>query len=303
MNGLPADANYAASATRFSLGISHPAGRARPSLYAGFDWFDADGDHHTSRVFKSTDDGASWAAAAGTGVDGTDNVADYCGDAVLLRQRGRGRPDQPERRLRRRVVTTTRIGSGGIFRSTDGGQTWKNLGYDLHPDFHALAFDPTNTAACADRQRRRRLVSARPRRPAERRRPAQRGRLAEPQRHGRPDHRRVMHRTGLAITQFTSIATVPDRPGPVLGRHAGQRHAAQVGSPTTAGSTSRSGDGGQVLVDPTPNTDSRPALRLRHLLRHLAVPVRPDGGDTFFGNESITRGINLTTGPSSTSRG
>ena len=35
--------------------------------------------------------------------------------------------------------------SGGIYRSTDGGATWENLGWDLHPDFHALAFDPSNT--------------------------------------------------------------------------------------------------------------------------------------------------------------
>ena len=49
--------------------------------------------------------------------------------------------------------------SGGIFRSTDGGATWKNLGYDLHPDFHAIAFQPTTpstsrsatTAACGSR--------------------------------------------------------------------------------------------------------------------------------------------------------
>ena len=36
-------------------------------------------------------------------------------------------------------------GAGGIYRSTDGGQTWINLGYDQHPDFHAVAFDPSNT--------------------------------------------------------------------------------------------------------------------------------------------------------------
>ena len=29
-----------------------------------------------------------------------------------------------------------------MFRSDDGGQTWKNLGWDQHPDFHALAFEP-----------------------------------------------------------------------------------------------------------------------------------------------------------------
>ena len=33
--------------------------------------------------------------------------------------------------------------SGGIFRSTDGGASWVNLGWDLHPDFHALAIDPS----------------------------------------------------------------------------------------------------------------------------------------------------------------
>ena len=41
------------------------------------------------------------------------------------------------------------IGSGGVFRSDDGGQTWRNLGYDQHPDFHALAFNPANTAISA----------------------------------------------------------------------------------------------------------------------------------------------------------
>src|SRR5437764_1141197 len=36
-------------------------------------------------------------------------------------------------------------GAGGIFRSTDGGQTWTKLGYDQHPACHAVAFDPPNT--------------------------------------------------------------------------------------------------------------------------------------------------------------
>jgi len=36
--------------------------------------------------------------------------------------------------------------SGGIYRSVDGGASWKNMGWNQHPDFHALAFDPNNTA-------------------------------------------------------------------------------------------------------------------------------------------------------------
>ena len=35
--------------------------------------------------------------------------------------------------------------SGGIYRSVDGGAHWLSLGYDLHPDFHAIAFQPNDT--------------------------------------------------------------------------------------------------------------------------------------------------------------
>ena len=86
------------------------------------------------------------------------------------------------------------IGSGGIFRSDDGGQTWKNLGYDQHPDFHALAFNPANTAQVLigndggvwysnNRGGRQTAGSS-----------AQRVDLAEPERHGRPDDRAVIDR-------------------------------------------------------------------------------------------------------------
>jgi len=33
--------NYADGATRFSLGISHPAGASSPTLYTGFDYVDS----------------------------------------------------------------------------------------------------------------------------------------------------------------------------------------------------------------------------------------------------------------------
>ena len=103
------------------------------------------------------------------------------------------------------------IGSGGIFRSDDGGQTWINLGYDQHPDFHALAFNPANPAAGADRQRRRRLDEQRPGGPPTGATRSRDG-LGQPQRHGRSGDGAVTGRSNLAITQFTSIATVPQIP-------------------------------------------------------------------------------------------
>jgi photosystem II stability/assembly factor-like uncharacterized protein len=38
-------------------------------------------------------------------------------------------------------------GSGGIYRSIDGGSHWVDIGYGLHPDFHAIAIrkdDPSH---------------------------------------------------------------------------------------------------------------------------------------------------------------
>src|SRR5258708_10955426 len=60
MTGLPANANFSAVPTRFSLGISHPAGAAKATLYTGFDWVDTvSGKRQVSRIFKSVDEGAS----------------------------------------------------------------------------------------------------------------------------------------------------------------------------------------------------------------------------------------------------
>src|SRR5256884_8307494 len=59
MSGLPTDADFAAGLTRFNLAISHPAGQSAV-LYTGFDWVDTAGHHHAARLFKSTDQGASW---------------------------------------------------------------------------------------------------------------------------------------------------------------------------------------------------------------------------------------------------
>ena len=104
----------------------------------------------------------------------------------------------------------------------------------------------------------------------------------------------LVHSTGLPITQFTTIATVP-RSGPVLGRHAGQRHAAQVDSPTTAWFDQASGDGGQVIVDQTtPNPNPTvPAYVFGTYFGISPYRFDPDNVGTFFGNEAIDGGINL----------
>ena len=120
------------------------------------------------------------------------------------------------------------IGSGGIYRSDDGGQTWKNLGWDQHPDFHALAFNPANTAQV--------LIGN------------DGGVWTSNSRGGRPNASDPLQAVTwvnlngtvnpyLSIAQFTSIADRSPavrrshraRFGSLLGRHAGQRHA--CGSP------------------------------------------------------------------------
>ena len=67
--------------------------------------------------------------------------------AVLLRQRGgaRARPTPTSSTSLARTATTSARSPAAIFRSTNGGATWKNLGYDLHPDYHAFAFQPNDT--------------------------------------------------------------------------------------------------------------------------------------------------------------
>ena len=144
MNGMPAGADYVGADSRFSLAISHPSNSSPAVLYAGFDWNNADGTHHPAEVFKSTNAGASW-AQTGTGANDTDNVEDYCGTQCFYDNVIEVDPTNPSI-----VYAGGSYGydlspqSGGIFRSTDGGAHWTNLGWDLHPDFHALAMDPAH---------------------------------------------------------------------------------------------------------------------------------------------------------------
>ncbi|MDX6290998.1 MAG: hypothetical protein QOH50_73 [Kribbellaceae bacterium] len=276
MTGLPR-ANFAATSTRFSLGLSHPAGHGAV-LYAGFNW-----SNHPARVFRSTNEGASWSILpAGTG---NDTVANYCAQQCFYDNVIVADPVNPN------IVYVGGqfnypIGSGGIFRSDNGGRTWKNLGWNQHPDYHAIAYDPANPAHL--------LVGS------------DGGVWYSPNRGGRPNARdplssvtwqnlngtvnpstaAVTHRTGLQLAQFTSIANARTVPGRVWG---GTQDNGTVGkSPTSASwSDVAGGDGGQVLVDPT---------NAKYVFGTYGgiTPFRyTNGGTSFFSNKFIRTGINL----------
>jgi uncharacterized repeat protein (TIGR01451 family) len=274
--------NPAAAQTRFSIAISHPAPGGSGTLYAGFDWVDGAG-YHPSRVFKSTNGGASWSMLpAGSG---DDTVEDYCGGQCFYDNVIEADPANPN------IVYAAGqfnygIGSGGIFRSDDGGQTWKNLGWDQHPDFHAFAFDPTNTAHI--------LIGS------------DGGVWFSADRGGRPNGSDplsavtwenlngtvdpntagVTHRTNLQIAQFTSIANVPTIPARVWG---GTQDNGTIRKSAASQSwfDVASGDGGQVLVDPT-------NANYVYGTYFGITPYRfTDGGLSFFSNQFIRNGIDL----------
>ena len=305
MNGLPAG-NFAAIPTRFSLGISHPASDANATLYTGFDWVDpSTGKRQGARVFKSTDNGASWSMLP-TGTAPLDTIADYCNgqcfyDNVI-------EPDPTNANI---VLVAGSFGysmpipSGGVFRSDDGGQTWRNLGYDMHPDFHALAFDPNNAANV--------LIGN------------DGGVWYSTSRGGRtaaetgtcttlsclknatwqdlngtvnPATAGVLHRTGLHISQFTSIATVPAMtvsPGLQTQRFwGGTQDNGTLRKSVNSQSwfDMSSGDGGQVIVDQTDqNACGFGACYVYGTYFGVSLYRFQDGGASFFSNAPLTNGI------------
>jgi uncharacterized repeat protein (TIGR01451 family) len=269
------------------------------TLYTGFDWVDTSGHHHAGRVFKSTDEGATWVETGhGTGID---SVVDYCGTQCFYDNVIEADPGNPDI-----VYAAGSFGynlnppSGGIFRSTDGGATWKNLGWDLHPDFHALAFDPNDPA--------RILIGN------------DGGVYFSSSRGGRnnagdalnavtwqnlngsvnPATSAVTGRTGLQIGQFTSIAVVPSMlvaPGAQSLRFWGGTQdngtlRKSVNSASWFDMTS--GDGGQVVVDQTDTANSCGfgACFVYGTFTGLSVYRISDGGAGFFTRTQITKGIN-----------
>jgi uncharacterized repeat protein (TIGR01451 family) len=280
MNGLPV-ADYAEVPTRFSVEISHPAGQAAV-LYAGFTW-----EEEPSRVFRSDNLGASWTELP-TGT-GDDSVLDYCAEQCTYDNVIEADPNNSN------IVYAAGqfgygIGSGGIFRSDDGGQTWKNLGWDQHPDFHALAFDsaaPGNVVVGSDggvwfsEDYGGRASATQPLSDAD---------WIDLNGCVDPNTSAVLCRTGLQISQFSSIAIDPlTAPGP-----GGQR----IWGGTQDNGTLRksvnsstwfdvaSGDGGQVLVDPTDPHYVYGTYFGIQMYRYT------DGGASFFSNQFIHTGLN-----------
>ena len=133
MGDLPAG-DFSASATRFSLGLSHPAGSNTTTVYTGFDYNDTNTpeNYHTAQVFKTTNNGAHWALLPTGGASTSQNsIADYCTTQCFYDNVVSPDPNNPDTvYLLGSYGYNKSPASGGVYRSTDGGQTWKNLGYD-----------------------------------------------------------------------------------------------------------------------------------------------------------------------------
>jgi uncharacterized repeat protein (TIGR01451 family) len=278
MTGLP-DGQYAAAGTRFSVSVSHPAGQGAV-LYTGFDWFAQDDSYHPSRLFRSTDGAAHWTELP-TGPSGVDSMLGYCGEQCSYDNVVEADPTNPDV-VYAGGMYNYGLSSGGIYRSTDGGQNWLSLGFDLHPDFHALAFQPGN----ADH-----IVIGN-----------DGGVWQSPDRGGRNGAGDTLDtadwenlNTGLNIAQDTSIAYDPNRPRRFWAGT--QDNGTQFKSSGTAANPSTNwndvggGDGGQVLVDPN---NGNMIFGTHYDISPYRFDVSPSGGLSFGGYTPIINGIDLS---------
>src|SRR3954453_16245975 len=117
-------------------------------IYAGLDWYNAtDGAHRNSRLFRSDDDGKTWAFTGQAPAGTIDSVNNYCDIQCTYDNVVEVDPSNPNIVYAAGEYNYSNSPQlGGIYRSTDAGAIWKTLGVDLHPDFHALAIHPNNSA-------------------------------------------------------------------------------------------------------------------------------------------------------------
>jgi uncharacterized repeat protein (TIGR01451 family) len=285
--------NFLEGGTRFALGLSHPAGAAHATIYTGFDYFDLDDEYHPAQIYKTTDEGAHW-TATGTGT-GADSVFDYCGTQCFYDNVVYPDPTNPDV-----LYVGGSYGydnspqSGGIYRSKDGGATWQSLGYDLHPDFHAIALQRNNTQHIAIGNDGGVWQSATGGgRPAG----APLSALDWENLNGTvdPNTAALVHSTGLRITQFTSMATVPQVPGQYWGGTQ-DNGTLRKSLANDRWFDQASGDGGQVIVDQTTLNEANPGLPAYVFGTYFGIsPYRYDPTEvgTFFGNEAIDGGIDM----------
>ena len=250
-------------------------------VYAGFEWTNGKDEDQPSQIWKSVAGGAWQLLPSGSGLD---SVLGYCGSQCFYDNVIGVDPTDPNTVYALGLFNYNN-GSGGVFRSTDGGQTWKDLGWDLHPDYHAIAINPANPSEVMVGNDGGVWFSS-----------DKGGRLAgEPvpavtweNLNGvvDPNTAGVLHRTNLRLTQFTSIANVPTVPNRVWG---GTQDNGTLRKSTLSNTwfDVESGDGGQVLVDPTD------ANYVYGEYFGISTYRNTDGGAFFFSNEFITNGINL----------
>jgi uncharacterized repeat protein (TIGR01451 family) len=294
LGNLPAG-NFLEGGTRFSLGLSHPAGDANATLYTGFDYFDLSDTHHDARIWKSTDYGEHWTVTPnGTG---TDSVLAYCGTQCFYDNVVKPDPNNAN------IVYALGVygynnspQSGGVYRSTDGGATWKNLGYDLHPDFHAIAFEPDNSQHIVvgnDGGVWQSFTGGGRNGAGE---PLSAAQWENLNGQVNPTTGALIHSTGLRITQFTSIATVPTVPGQYWGGTQ-DNGTLRKSLANDRWFDQASGDGGQVIVDQTnvnPVNPNVPSYVFGTFFGISPYRYNPTSVSTFFGNEPIDGGINMS---------
>ncbi len=299
MGNLP-KGDFAGGATRFSLGIAHVR-HHKPVIYVGFDYFERNGTYHPSSLWRNDKGGLSWKHLPTDGpATDPDSILDYCGTQCFYDNVVAPDPKNPDI-----VYVGGSYGydqspqSGGIYRSTTGGKNWKSLGYDLHPDFHAVAFEPDSPRHVVIGNDGGVWQSANRGGRLERGSPLEtvdwenlNGQVAP--------NGAFVSSSGLRITQFTSMATVPLVPGQYWGGtqdNGTVRKSTAAGPPGFRWFDQPSGDGGQVIVDQTTPNPLNPNVSAFVFGTYFGIsPYRfdPDGITAFFGNEPIDGGIDLT---------